>query len=109
MRTLLPFVTAALLATSLIGCGSGAYCDRTSKCTNQPLRSDAQKKACNDDLTKAGSCKSQYEAWLNCQMDNEICAADGTSDPVATIAYATKPCQAAKDAYTSCVSPDAGK
>lgn len=108
---LVSLATAILLASSVAACGSGPYCGRTSKCHEQPARTDTQKKACTDDLAKAGACGTEYESWLNCQADREICAADGTSDPVATFAYASKPCQPAKDAYDACVgrTTDAGK
>jgi hypothetical protein len=110
MRTVISLVTAVGLAASLIGCGSGPYCDRSSKCSQEPLKTEVQKKACTADLESAKTCKTQYEAWLNCQADREVCKADNTSDPVATFAYANAPCKPSKDAYTACVAgPDAGK
>lgn len=108
MRIVLVLV-GVVLASSVFGCGSGPYCDRISKCSKEPSRTDAQKTACKADIDKAAACKTQYEAWLNCQADYEICKADGTSDPVASLAYATKPCAATKAQYDSCKSPDAGK
>jgi hypothetical protein len=107
MRTLsLVSVLVGVFAVSLVHCGSGAFCDRQSKCPAEP-KTDT--KACNDDLAKFGACKSQQEAWLNCQYDHEVCTMDGHHDPNATLAYAISSCKSIKDALDQCLAhPDGG-
>lgn len=105
---ILPFVGLFLVAVTL-GCSSGAYCERNSKCKNQPPTDRGDAGACVLAVNQYPQCKSQNEAWLNCQLDHEVCTLDGKTDPNGTLGYAESSCRAQKQALDTCIATDGGK
>jgi hypothetical protein len=90
----------------LAGCSSGAYCERTSRCENEPKMNVMM---CQDTLKKL-PCPKQQEDWLNCQYDHEVCTMDKRHDGPATIGYANSACKGQKQALETCLAapPDGG-
>ena len=108
MRILIALVLASFLATAA-ACSSGAFCDRTSKCKNQPPPDKGDGGACPAQLNQFGAnCKSQNEAYLNCWLDHEVCTVDGKTDVTGTTGYAASACVSQKTALDNCVATDAG-
>jgi hypothetical protein len=102
------FVLAAVLTGVSIGCSSGAYCERNSKCKNQPATDRSDGGACAVTLGQYPQCRSQNEAYLNCTLDNEVCGLDGKTDPNATIGYSRTACADQKKKLDTCIATDGG-
>jgi hypothetical protein len=104
----LPILSALLVLCAVsIGCSSGAYCERNSKCKNQPA-TDKDGGACAATLNQFPGCKSQNEAYLNCALDHEVCTQDGKSDPTGTAGYAASQCVDQKKKLDTCIATDGG-
>lgn len=115
IATLLALFGACVLACSgdddgSSGGGGGgidtSICDATSKCANEPSKTDAQKESCKRDLQK---CEATYRAFDTCYRQNEVCDSAGKTDINASTAKCTKE----RDEYLKCAlgqndSPDGG-
>lgn len=85
---------------SFAACGSGDPCTATSSCSADPKPTDAQIKACQDQRAGITKCKTEADAFGDCQVSNRKCTADKTTDGVATLAA----CKTQFDAYTTCTT-----
>ena len=108
MRNLPVLVALVVLSAISIGCSSGAYCSRNSKCKNQPATDMSDGGACASALNRIPQCKSQNEAYLNCALDHEVCTQDGKSDPTGTAGYAASQCVDQKKKLDTCIASDGG-
>ena len=106
----LPILAALLVLSAIsIGCSSGAYCERNSKCKNQPATDKSDGGACAATLGVAGAnCRVQNEAYLNCALDHEVCTPDGKTDPNGTLGYAASQCTDQKKKLDTCIATDGG-
>src|SRR6185436_12508851 len=105
----LPILAALLVLSSIsIGCSSGAYCERNSKCKNQPATDRSDGGACAATLNRYPQCKKQNEDYLNCALDHEVCTLDGKSDPNGTAGYAASQCVDQKKKLDTCIATDGG-
>ncbi len=97
-----------ILSGSILGCSSGAYCERNSKCKSQPPTDRSDGGACAAALSQYPQCKSRNEAWLNCQLDHEVCTPDGKTDPNGTAGYAASQCTGQRKDLDTCLATDGG-
>lgn len=110
----LPVVSLLLVLSVLtvavsIGCSSGAYCDRNSRCKNQPATDKSDGGACAATLNQFGpNCKAANEAYLNCALDHEVCTPDGKTDQTGTTGYAASQCADQKKKLDTCIATDGG-
>lgn len=106
----LPIVAALLVLSAIsIGCSSGAFCERNSKCKNQPATDKSDGGACAVTVNQFGAnCRTQQEAFLNCALDHEVCSTDGKSDPNGTAGYAASQCTDQKKKLDTCIATDGG-
>src|SRR6266536_3470238 len=102
-------ILIALFLLTTAACSSGAFCDRTSKCKNQPPPDKTDGGACPAQVGRYGAnCKSPNEAYLNCWLDHEVCTTDGKTDVTGTTGYAASQCTSQKTALDNCISTDGG-
>ena len=71
MRNLSKLLAALVLCAVSVGCSSGAYCERNSKCKNQPATDRSDGGACAAVLNRYPTCRKQHEDFLNCSLDHE--------------------------------------
>src|SRR5581483_3160562 len=103
-------ILIALVLTMTAACSSGAFCDRTSKCKNQPPPDKSDGGACPAQVNQFGaSCAEKNQAYLNCWLDHEVCTTDGKTDVTGTTGYANSQCVSQKAALDSCIATDGGK
>ncbi len=83
----------AALCSLTIACG-GDPCTAVSKCANDPKRTDAEIKVCQDQVKASKDmykkCTTQIDAQSSCLVNNQQCGADGKSDTTASAAKCTK-------------------
>jgi hypothetical protein len=105
-----PILSALLVLCAVsIGCSSGAYCERNSKCKNQPATDRSDGGACAATVNQYGpNCRTQHEAFLNCALDHEVCTSDGKTDPSGTAGYAQSSCVDHKKKLDTCIATDGG-
>src|SRR5689334_7910779 len=102
LRPVFFVLTIALLA---IGCAStvhvGHSCDEHGKCPSDSAPSASEAAACNRLLA---TCGSAFQTYIDCFLDNQVCAADGHTDSAKTVAA----CQTQVAAASSCVGTSLG-
>ncbi len=102
-------ILIALVLAMTAACSSGAFCDRTSKCKNQPPPDKSDGGACAMQVNQFGpNCASANEAYLNCTLDHEVCTSDGKTDVTGTLGYANSQCVSQKQALDTCIATDGG-
>ena len=74
----------AFASLALAGCGGGFSCSDKGKCSADTAPTQAQIDACNKSINDS-ACGSKAKDLGQCFKDNEVCAADGTEDGLATL------------------------
>ncbi|MBX7096201.1 MAG: hypothetical protein K1X89_00685 [Myxococcaceae bacterium] len=83
---------------TVIGVG-GDLCNTPSKCSADPMSSDADKKACQTALKSDTKCSAEYRGVLVCLQSKQKCTTENKTD---STAFATD-CKPELDAYVACV------
>jgi hypothetical protein len=93
MTRLVPLAVVALLWS----CGSDV-CTNTGKCSADPALTAAQIQTCRDASQSGAKCQKEYVDLADCLRQQQVCAADHTTDGAATLAK----CQTQAAAFDTC-------
>ena len=108
MTSMKIWITLAL-ALSLVSCGPGSPCDRSSPCPNDPKTSDADKQSCRNNLNANmnSPCYSESVSLLNCWLDQTVCGSDGKTDGLNTLTKISNNCSKQSSAQATCCQNNA--
>jgi hypothetical protein len=73
-------IVVSLVASMLVGCGSGDVCGAKSKCSGDPPRTQAAIDSCKQQAASSAKCSTEFTALGNCNISNQKCTADNLTE-----------------------------